>query len=55
MLPSLGKCYILPVYLQSTLMMVERATEICRRILIYVGAYFRSVHFMVYYISVNIS
>jgi hypothetical protein len=36
------------------MMLVTKATEICRLILIYVKAYFNSVRLLVYYISVNL-
>jgi len=39
----------------STLLMVAEVTETCRRLIIYVKAYFTIVHLLVHYIRVNIT
>jgi len=47
-----GNCYILLVFVYSTLMMVTKTTEICRWLLKQDKAYCMNLHLLVYCISV---
>jgi hypothetical protein len=52
---NLDNCYTLSVFLYSTLTVVAKATETCRRLLINDKAHFVSIHLLIYFLSDNMT